>query len=162
MHNKTELTLEADKRENFNIEPGVYRAQVKAVFELPESYKDQTDTSIRIKWRILEPASPLFEYIVAKRYPCSLKQHSALWKDLVGWFGVKGLERRMPDGTFVLSSLIDEKADIQVANIDNGREDAYVYPKRIAAPGTLLRNHGLETGDPVLSPGVAQLRRNFN
>lgn len=134
---ESQLTLELEKSENFDTPEGIYRVAVKNVFELPEPYKDETDTSIRIKWRILEPSSPFFEYVVGKRYPRSLKQHSSLWKDLTAWLGTEGMQCLIQDGQLSLDRLKDLEADVEVAHIDNGQKKPYVFVRRIGPPGAL-------------------------
>lgn len=138
---KRPVTLTFPKKENFNVPEGTHRAVTKSVFVLDEPYKDQTEKSIRIKWRVPDLEDPINEYVIAKKYPYSLEPHSLLREDLTSWLGEEGLAKLVIRGQVQLSSLEGIEADIQTSCLSgHGYKNPFVYPTRIQPAGTLTRN----------------------
>lgn len=140
---KKKIELAFEKTEDFNVPEGKYLAEVMTVFELSEPFKDGSSSTLRIKWRILDPSFPFKEYVVGNKYPMSLAKHSALQILLKGWLDEKQFGELVGDGTMKLHLLEGLRADIEVAHMHTDHKNPFVYPKQVKAPGTLVpRNKG--------------------
>jgi hypothetical protein len=153
-----DINLQFPKRENFNVPPGIWTAQLKQVFVTEQPYKDQTEKSLKLKFRILDLEHPTDEYVVSRRYPYSLAVHSELRKHLESWLGPEGLASLVVNGGITLNKLIGEYADIETTEIENdGYRNPFVHLLEIAPKGRLKRRRRREDEelvDQVTSPAM--------